>query len=83
MIKTKRFNENILKETLQPSCHSRLSDSYLSRMNNTARTGFQNTKHYLTNDDFDANYAMPVCCFECFKQFVCNFLYKDFYTLDI
>ena len=22
------------------------------------------------------------CCFECFKQFVCNFLYDDFYALD-
>ena len=25
---------------------------------------------------------MSVCCFECFKQFVCNFLYDDSYTLE-
>ena len=46
MIKIKRFNENNLSETLWPSCHSRLSDSYLSRMNNTAKTCFQNLKPY-------------------------------------
>ena len=67
MIKTKRFNKNILNKTLQPYCHSRLSNSYLSTMNNTAKSRFQNLKHHLTND-FDANYAMSACCFECLSN---------------
>ena len=67
MIKTKRFNKNILSKTLQPYCHSRLSNSYLSTMNNTAKSCFQNLKHHLTND-FDANYAMSACCFECLSN---------------
>ena len=25
---------------------------------------------------------MSICGFECLKQFVCSFLYDDFYTLD-
>ena len=57
--------------------------SYISRINNTARTCFLNLKHYLINDDFDANYTMSVFCFECFPHFLCNFLYDDFYTLDL
>ena len=80
-IKIERFNKNILNETLRPSCQVWLSYSfYISRINNIARTCLQNLKHYVTNDDFDVNYTMSVCCFECFKHFLCNLLYNNFYT---
>ena len=82
MIKVRRFNEDLLNEKLRPNCHSYLSDQTISRVQNTARACFQNLKVYLAADGYDANYAMCVCCFECFKQFVCNFLYDDFCTLD-
>ena len=79
MIKIKRFNEDILNETLQPRFCSWVFDSYISRLHKTATTCFQNMKVYLENDhNFDVNNVVSICCFECFKQFVCNFLHEDF-----
>ena len=86
MIGIKRFNENILNETLQQDCCNWLSDSHIERyINKKATTCFQNLKVYLVENDhnFNVNHVMYVCCFECFKQLVVNFLYKHFFTLDI
>ena len=81
-IKIKRFKEDLLNETLRPNCHDWLSDSYISRVQKTAKTCFHNLKVYLEVNDYNANFAMSVCCFECFKQLICSFLYDDFFTLD-
>ena len=82
LMKIKRFNEDLLHKTLYLTCHNWQTDSYISRMQKKAKTCFQNLKVYLDVNDYNANYAMSVCCFENYKQFTCNFLYDDFCTLD-
>ena len=82
MIKVKRFNEDLLNETLRSNCKIWQTDSHISRVQGTARTCFQNLKFSFMVNDFNANYEMSVCCFDGLKQFICNFLYDDFYTLD-
>ena len=37
-VKIKRFNEDLLKETSHPTCHSWQTDSHISRMQKTAET---------------------------------------------
>ena len=64
------------------ACHTWLCDWHIPRMQGTAKTCFQDLKVYLERNYYNANYAMCVYCFEYFKQFVSNFLYDDFYTLD-
>ena len=67
-----------MNETLHPNCHS-----HISRVQKTAKTCFQNLKVHLEVNDYNANCAMSVSCFECFKQFICNFLHDDCYTLIV
>ena len=82
LIKIKRFNNDLLNETLRQACHTCLCDSHILRMQGTTKTCFQNLKVYLEKNECNANYATCVCCFECLKQFIYNFLYDDFCTLD-
>ena len=62
MIGIKKFNEDILNETLRRNCYSWLSDSQIARFNKTATTCFQNLKVYLMKNDQNFN-ANQVMCF--------------------
>ena len=79
----RRFDEIILNQTLRRTCYIYISySSFLEKTRNTAKKIFQNIKYFLTKDDtlIDRNCVMSHCCFECFKDLVCNFLYGEFYT---
>lgn len=54
-LKIRRFNVDILNETLRSSCHSWLTDSYISRVQNSAKTCYQNLIVYFKVDDCNAN----------------------------
>ena len=65
LIKIKILNDDRLNKTLRQACHTWLCDSHISRMQGTTKACYQNMKVCLERNDYNANYAMSVCCFEC------------------
>ena len=80
LMKIRRFNKKLLNEALRSDCQSWQSDSYIERVNGATKTCFENLKFYLNANDYNANYAFCGFCFNCLRQFACNFLYEDFHT---
>lgn len=81
-IEIKKFNEDLLIETLRPNFYSWLTDLHISRVQKTVKICFQNLKVYLEANDFaiyvyyNTNNAMCIWCFEYFQQFVCDLYFR-------